>query len=113
MGKIAKYQKIIIKLLEDYATVKPANLEEHEYQVIADTKRNHYELVSMGRHKNAFFHNVVFHLDIRDNDKVWLQVNNTDWDITEALIENGISKQEIVLGTLSPNMRKYSGFAIA
>ena len=113
MDKIIKYQNLIIQLLEEYASVKPANLEDQEYQVIADTKRNHYELVSMGRHKNAFFHNTVFHLDIKDTGKIWLQVNNTDWDITEALIENGISKQEIVLGTLSPNMRKYSGFAIA
>ncbi|MCU0392572.1 MAG: XisI protein [Thermoflexibacter sp.] len=113
MDKIKQYQELIIRLLEEYGSVRPANIEEHEYQVIADTQRNHFQLVSLGWHKNRFFHYVVLHLDIKPDGKIWLQVNQTDWNIVESLMENGVSKNEIVLGSFSPQMRSYSGFAVA
>ncbi len=113
MDKIKKYQDLIISLLEEYASVKPANLEQQEYQVIADTQRNHFQLVSLGRDNNRYFHYVLLHLDIKVDGKIWLQLNRTDWDITQSLMENSVSKNEIVLGTLSERMRALSGFAAA
>ena len=113
MDKIKQYQKLIISLLEEYASVKPANLTEHEYQVIADTERNHFQLVSLGWHQNRFFHYVILHLDIKPDGKIWLQVNHTDWNIVDNLLENGVSKSEIVLGSILPNLRIHSGFATA
>lgn len=104
---------MIIQLLEDYAAVKPANLSSQEYQIIADTQRNHFQLVSLGWEKNRFFHYVILHLDIKPDGKIWLQINNTDADITLTLCEEGVPKTDIVLGSLSPHLRAYSGFAVA
>ena len=44
MDKINVYQKRIIELFEEYAAVKPANLNKQEYQIIADTQRNHFQM---------------------------------------------------------------------
>lgn len=48
MDRIEKYSSLIVRLLEEYASVKPANLEQQEYQIMADNKRNHFQLISMG-----------------------------------------------------------------
>lgn len=113
MDKITYYQNIIITLLEEYASVKPANLMEQEYQIVADTTRNHFQLLSLGWHKNRHFCHIIVHLDIKSNGRIWLQVNNTDWNVAESLMEKGVPKSDIVLGTLAPNLRAYSGFATA
>lgn len=94
MDKIKKYQQLIIQLLDDYAAVKPANLSIQEYQVIADPQRNHFQLVSLGWEKNRFFHYVILHLDIKSDGKIWLQINNTDADITLTLCEQGVPKTD-------------------
>lgn len=113
MEKIKTYQTLITQLLEEYASVKPANLHSQEYQIIADTVRNHFELVSLGWEKNRFFHYAILHFDIKPDGKIWLQINNTDTDVTLFLCEKGVPKTDIVLGSISPHLRIYSGFAIA
>ena len=113
MDRIEKYNYLIVRLLEEYASVKPANLDQQEYQIMADTTRNHFQLISMGWQKERFFYNVILHLDIKENGKIWLQVNNTDWNIADTLIENGVPITDIVLGFISPNMRKFSNYAVA
>lgn len=45
----------MVRLLEEYASIKPANLDQQEYQVMADNKRNHFQLISMGWQKERFF----------------------------------------------------------
>ncbi|MEI6407874.1 MAG: element excision factor XisI family protein [Bacteroidota bacterium] len=42
MDKIIKYRKIIKDLLEEYALVKPAFLEEVENQLVFDEAGDHY-----------------------------------------------------------------------
>ena len=113
MDRIEKYSSLIVRLLEEYASVKPANLDQQEYQIMADNTRNHFQLISMGWQKERFFYNVILHLDIKENGKIWLQVNNTDWNIADTLIENGVLITDIVLGFISPNMRKFSNYAVA
>jgi XisI protein len=42
MNKIKKYESIILELLNEYATIQPANMAEYENQIIADAERHHY-----------------------------------------------------------------------
>ncbi|BBC24751.1 fdxN element excision controlling factor protein [Pseudanabaena sp. ABRG5-3] len=37
------------------------------------------------------------HLDIK-NGKIWIQINNTELDIGQALVEKGVPKEDIVIG---------------
>jgi hypothetical protein len=52
------------------------------------------------------------HLDIK-NGKIWIQINNTELDIGQALVEMGIPKEDIVIGFQPVYIRQVSGYAIA
>ncbi len=52
------------------------------------------------------------HLDIK-NEKVWIQINNTELDIGQALVEMGIAKEDIVIGFQPVYIRQISGYAVA
>lgn len=69
MEKIKTYQNIILSILEEYATYKPVNMDEVEQQIIADTQRNHFQLISIGWFKDRFIHDTIFHFDIKSNGK--------------------------------------------
>jgi XisI protein len=111
MDKINKYQKIIIGYFEDYAKKPYINAPDLELQVIADTVRNHFQLVSLGWDNRKFTHDTIFHLDIK-GEKVWIQQNWTDIKIADELIERGIEKNDIVLGFVPPYARQYTDFAV-
>ncbi|AEE51850.1 XisI protein [Haliscomenobacter hydrossis] len=105
MEKVKKYQKIILQVLEEYASIKSPFMPEVENLIIADTKNHHYQLVRMGWYKDRHVHYTVFHFDILDN-KVWIQENRTDVKIDEELIEAGIAAKDICSGMEHPAMRR-------
>jgi XisI protein len=47
------------------------------------------------------------------DERVWIQLDNTEDGIAEELIAAGIPKQDIVLGFHEPEIRPYTGFAVA
>lgn len=111
MDKVLTYQKKIIELLEEYKNRYNQNDNLNHY-VIKDKENHHYQLITMGFDDGVFVHSCVFHFDII-NKKVWLQVNETDVLIADKLVENGIPKEDIVIGFQEPHLRKYTGFAEA
>lgn len=42
-----------------------------------------------------------------------MQCNNTEREVVDELMANGINKQDIVLGFLPSYAREHSGFAVA
>lgn len=113
MDKVTKYQQIVRAYLEEYAnTVKPINLQGVESKVIADTQMNSFQLVRIGWNGKQNIFNVVLHFDII-NSKIWMQCNNTDREVVDVLMEQGVEKQDIVLGFVPPEARGYLGFAEA
>jgi XisI protein len=104
MEKIKKYQKILLKLLEDYAQVKSPFMPEVENLVISDLKNHHYQLVRMGWYKDNHVHYSVFHFSIIDQ-QIWIQENRTDAKIEEELIELGVPSKDIVAGMRHPSMK--------
>jgi hypothetical protein len=46
------------------------------------------------------------------NNKIWIQVNNTELDIVQALVEMGVPKEDIVIGFQPLYLRQVSGYAI-
>ena len=55
---------------------------------------------------------VITHVEIR-GDKIWIQRDGIEEGITAELLEAGISKDKIVLGFQSPEVRPYTEFAIS
>ena len=54
----------------------------------------------------------VLHLDIQDG-KIWIQHNMTEMRVAQELVDRGVEKENIVLGFQAPEMREYTGYAIA
>jgi XisI protein len=69
-------------------------------------------VVAIGWDKEERVYGCSIHLDIK-NEKIWIQINNTELDIGQDLIEMGIQKEDIVIGFQPPYMRSFSGYAIA
>jgi hypothetical protein len=113
MEKIARYRQFILDLYEEYAQIKPMNLQNVENQLIIDTERNHYQLVSLGWDGLMFVYSVIYHVDIKVDGKLWIQANNTDRDIAEELEWLGVPKSDIVLGLQPESYRPYTGYATA
>ncbi|MBI1926891.1 XisI protein [Candidatus Poribacteria bacterium] len=104
------YPDIIKRILTEYSQIKPAN-GEIEQEVVFDDSGKHYQLLLMGwmEYKRVFYASI--HIDIKGN-KVWVQQDRTEDGVTRELVAAGIPKDKIVLGFHSPDMRKYTEYAV-
>lgn len=112
MDKIKNYQNIIIKFLQERAAPTLGIDENIRREVIIDRESNNFQLLHIGwkGHHYQFF--VAFHLSII-NEKIWLQWNRTEFEVVDYLMENGVPKEDIVLGLKPPYVREHTGFAVA
>lgn len=111
---MTKYRKIIVEVLKHYfdlpSIAPPGN--ESEEQLLLDTERDHYQILSLGWDGAKRIYYPVFHLDIK-NGKVWVQEDATDFDIVGELENRGVAKEDIVLAFHAPYKRQYTGYAVA
>jgi hypothetical protein len=111
LEKLQTYRTLIKQLLEQYAAYKPS-YGDIEIQTVFDTEHDHYQIVAIGWDKKERIYGCSIHLDIK-NEKIWIQINNTELDIGQDLVERGIPKEDIVIGFQPPYLRQISGYAIA
>jgi hypothetical protein len=112
MDKISKYQQVIIDLLNELSAYgNPQNGLEN--QVITDLTHNQFQFVITGwQDGKDFVHVIGLHMDIKDG-KVRIWKNNLDIRLSDELIERGIPKSDIVLAFHAPELRPFTGFAVA
>jgi hypothetical protein len=106
---IIKYQKVIIKIYQEYANFLEDNLIKIE--LIFDKENNHYLLIETGWQNDYRIYGTLLHLDIIDN-KIWIQHDGTEEGIADELVREGIPKQDIVLAFKPPEIRPLTGFAV-
>ena len=111
MDKVEKYRHIIQELLTTYAATPIANGEIESYTVF-DGEQHHYQVMNVGWDGHRRVYGCVLHLDIKA-EKVWVQQNTTEIKIACELVDRGIPKEDIVLGFQPPDLREYTGFAVA
>jgi XisI protein len=102
MDILNTYRQIIRKVLTPYINITYANVNVKNHQVF-DPATDRYLILSEGWER---------HVEIV-NERVWIQLDNTEDGIAEELIAAGIPKQDIVLGFHEPEIRPYTGFAVA
>lgn len=112
MDKIAQYQTIIVKLLEELAARSYSNAPGIERQVVTDLVHHHYQLLHLGWHRGRFAYTPLLHFDIRDG-KIWVQQNGTELEIADVLIARGVRPQDVVLGFVPEPERAALKFAAA
>lgn len=110
MDRLERYRQIVRRVLEKYASYKPAN-GEIEPELIIDTARDHYEVMHVGWDGPRRVHGSIIHVDIIDG-KVWIQYDGTNRPVADELIEAGVPQHDIVLAWHPRNMRQYTGFAV-
>lgn len=114
MAKLEHYRNIVQQALLNYAEMRTGTSSnpELELQALFDSQRDHYQLVYVGWNKGRRIHGPILHLDIKD-EKIWLQLNTTEDDITKDLMALGVAREDIVLGFHSPYMRQFTEFAVS
>ncbi|MBM3234662.1 XisI protein [Candidatus Poribacteria bacterium] len=110
MDILEKYRQIIQEILREYAKI-PYAYGELQTQTVFDRDNDHYLLVIIGRDGVKRVHGCLVHIDIINN-KIWIQRDGTEDGIATYLMEAGVSKDRIVLGFRSPDIRKYTEFAV-
>lgn len=100
MATLNHYRLIVKTLIEQYARFFAAD-KSVETQVIMDEMRDHYQLVHIGWDDAHRIYGCLIHIDIKD-EKIWIQHNSTELDVDDDLIEQGVAKEDIVLGFRMP-----------
>jgi XisI protein len=82
-----------------------------ESQVVIDTERGHYQVLSVGWERGQRVYHVLLHVDLKDH-KFWVQQDYTQPSMTDLLLEVGVPKSDIVLGFQPPQARELMDFAV-
>jgi XisI protein len=111
MDHLNHYRQIIRKILKPYTEIIYANVDVRN-RAAFDSENDQYLIISEGWDSQHHLHSVLIHIEII-NAKVWVQYDGTEDGITSELLAAGISKEDIVLGFHEPEVRQYTGFAVA
>ena len=111
MDSLETYREIIERVLSDYAAVPYAH-GDFKTEVVFDSGRDRYLLIDVGWDGKRRVHGCIVHIDIIDG-KPWIQRDGTEQGIALDLEQAGIPKEHIVLGFREPELRQYTGYAVA
>jgi hypothetical protein len=90
----------------------PSAISKFRIEGVMDTARDRYTLTHVDFDEERYKSHLLAHLEIRDN-KIWILTDNTEEGIATELVAEGVSKEQIVLGFYSPEMREMGEFAVA
>lgn len=105
---IKSYLKDLLSDLDDYNANHNQSYLRHS--VLFDDVNMRYQLLRYGWLQEKYIYNVSIHIDVID-EKVWIQRNTTEEEIVDVLAENGIAANSVVLGFVSPELRKLYAFS--
>ena len=111
MDTLENYRQIIQRVLTRYTQI-PYTYGEIESKTLFDRAADRYMLITVGWQGVKRVHGCLIHLDILDG-KVWLQRDDTDYQVAKELEQAGIPKKQIVLGFQTPDVRPFTEYAIA
>ena len=95
----------------EYASHKPSN-GQIDTEIVIDPERDHYEVLHVGWDGARRVHGSVIHLDII-GDHIWIQHDGTNRPVANALLDEGIPKDAIVLGFYPADEWPDTGFGVA
>lgn len=81
-------------------------------QGVCDENCDRYTLQMVDFGGDRYKSSLLAHLEIRDG-KIWILTDNTDEGIGNGLLEQGVSKQQIVLAFYPPSVRAMGEFSVA
>jgi hypothetical protein len=111
MDKLNSYRDLVVRCLGEWeAYIRRANQNGIEVQRIFDEANGQYMLLYVGWEGNRRIHKIILHVRLQ-NDKIWVEEDDTEEGIAVALVRAGVPQQDIVLGFHSPRKRHLTEFA--
>jgi hypothetical protein len=113
MENLTHYQHLIKQFMGQFAEIvnsQPAS--GTEMVTIFDDQHQQYLLLNMGWTQNYHLHHTTLHVYLRDG-KVWIEEDWTEKGFANYLLEQGVSRSEIVLAFQPPQLRPLTDFAVA
>lgn len=104
------YQEIVTQIVKEHYQYHSQD-SQYETELILDSERNHYLLISWCWQNEKRDYGCPIHVDIKDN-KIWIQQDFTEPGIAQQLLDLGVPKSDIVLGFRSPYVRQFSEFSV-
>jgi hypothetical protein len=111
MDSLEKYSQIICSTIAEYAQI-PYAFGDIKRHPVFDTENDRYLLMILGWEGVRQVHGCLIHVEIID-EKIWIHRDCTEDGIANEFFAAGIPKDRIVLGFRSPEMRKYTEFAVS
>jgi hypothetical protein len=112
MDKLTKYQQIVSGIVTEISKKLSAN-KTFESLLSIDNQHGQYLVLSDGWEGIERNYGMLVHIEVKSDCKVWLRYDGTDLEIGQELLDKGVQSSDLVLAFHSPQMRKYSGYAIA
>ena len=112
MDKRIEHIKIVKNLMDEIISYFPKD-SYLEILPITDEVNGQFLIYSDGWDKTWRDYSCFFHVEVKEDGKIYLRHDGTDLEIANKLVERGISQQDIVLAFHAPYKRELSGFAIA
>jgi hypothetical protein len=106
-----QWREILERILQYYADL-PYRYGDVITYVIVSNDRNHFMLINEGWEGEQRVHGCIVHAEIR-NDKIWIHYDGIEDGITKELVGAGVPKDHIVLAFHPPQVREYTGYALA
>jgi XisI protein len=111
METLTQYRQIIKDVLIPYTEI-PYSHGELICKPIFDEIHDSYALITLGWDRKTRVHGCLIHLEIIDG-KIWVQRDETEDGVAYDLIAAGIPREQIVLAFHPPDVRPYTGYAVA
>jgi hypothetical protein len=112
MATLTPDRRIIREILSDFAAI-PHHQGTLRSEAVFDDDGGHYLLITTGDDADGrHVHDIVFHVDLIGG-KFWVQHDATDRPVALELEAAGVPKDRIVLGFRDPELRPYTGYAVA
>jgi hypothetical protein len=112
VDKIAIYQEAIKGVLREFVSYVSGAPSASDTMVVSDDHQHVYAVFDLGWEGKRRVCMMPALMRIVD-EKVWIEADNTDYVFVDHLLEAGIPQSDIVLAFHHPEMRKYTGFAVA
>jgi XisI protein len=102
-----RYRQAIVQFLTQFCddSNEPGEIET---QKLFDLQADRYLILSLGWRGQERVYNVLIHLDIQD-EKVWIQRNQTENEIEGELMDLGVLQEDIIRGLITPEYRNLAG----
>lgn len=110
-AQLEHYRQIIESVLSEY-TELPYSYAPIQSEVVFDRIHDRYLWMDVGWDGDRRVHGCLVHIDIIDG-KLWIQRDGTEEGIAADLERAGVLKEHIVLGFRPPEVRPYTGYAVA